>query len=598
MKEDILLKLYDYCGKKYSKKEMTDYLNKLGEKIPYHLEGIDQDNFIRNFMDWFVLERIIPETGKLLTDSYVKEHPELDEKTKQKILNTKNIIASEFVVIAKEGLNLKLKNRENGNYYPVTQVSNNPQIQANTIILGRIFPWGEIYRFAGVMALAYTPMILDSDIMKHHYEKKEIERAENILLSQSAKLTAILNKYPFQWVDGICEVLSIETGGRKNEKAKNIADKLIGEIATGHKVIQDSINPQRCKRANRKAKSELLMDKEELYNKRAGLYENGRYAEALEALSEAHRKDPEDVDTIVLLAGCYINIAHFTEAARLLLDADKLDPSNPMIKYNLGYALLCMGRVNDAMRCMKKCLRLNPEAEIKKMAKRMIKSEEHFTEKLENNYEIPLEEEFECEEKFLLAQKHLYNKQLEEAIALYEWILEKKPDFHRAIQNIGVCYIQGGKLKESLKYFERALSISPNDDLCLGNFAHAYYLLGDYEKSQEYSEKSMKYVNEPLLRDLFRLITLFIEIEQFEFARELLSKYGSTHDNAQLTFLSGVLYAKQREYLAAKEEFQSIRKYSKTAMEYFEKAKALSDGKIKDYNFEAKIAFNLSEDML
>ena len=232
MKEDILLKLYDYCGKKYSKKEMTDYLNKLGEKIPYHLEGIDQDNFIRNFMDWFVLERIIPETGKLLTDSYVKEHPELDEKTKQKILNTKNIIASEFVVIAKEGLNLKLKNRENGNYYPVTQVSNNPQIQANTIILGRIFPWGEIYRFAGVMALAYTPMILDSDIMKHHYEKKEIERAENILLSQSAKLTAILNKYPFQWVDGICEVLSIETGGRKNEKAKNIADKLIGEIAT------------------------------------------------------------------------------------------------------------------------------------------------------------------------------------------------------------------------------------------------------------------------------------------------------------------------------------------------------------------------------
>src|SRR3989344_7860851 len=232
MKDDILLGLYDYCGKKYSKKEMTDYLNKLGEKIPYHLEGIDQDNFIRNFMDWFVLERIIPETGKLLTDSYVKEHPELDEKTKQKILNTKNIIASEFVVIAKEGLNLKLKNRENGNYYPVTQVSNNPQIQANTIILGRIFPWGEIYRFAGVMALAYTPMILDSDIMKHHYEKKEIERAENILLSQSAKLTAILNKYPFQWVDGICEVLSIETGGRKNEKAKNIADKLIVEIAT------------------------------------------------------------------------------------------------------------------------------------------------------------------------------------------------------------------------------------------------------------------------------------------------------------------------------------------------------------------------------
>jgi len=41
MKDDILLGLYDYCGKKYNKTEMTDYLNKLGEKIPYHFEGID-----------------------------------------------------------------------------------------------------------------------------------------------------------------------------------------------------------------------------------------------------------------------------------------------------------------------------------------------------------------------------------------------------------------------------------------------------------------------------------------------------------------------------------------------------------------------------
>src|SRR3989338_8426781 len=98
MKEDILLKLYDYCGKKYSKKEMTDYLNKLGGKIPYHLEGIDQDNFIRNFTDWFVLERVMPETGKRMTESYVEEHPELDAETKQKILRTKDIIFSEFVV--------------------------------------------------------------------------------------------------------------------------------------------------------------------------------------------------------------------------------------------------------------------------------------------------------------------------------------------------------------------------------------------------------------------------------------------------------------------------------------------------------------------
>ncbi len=231
MKDDILLELYDYCGTKYNKKEMTAFLNQWGEKIPYHIKGIDQDNFIRNFMDWFVLERIMPETGKRLTESYVEEHPELDEETKQKILKTKNVIASEFVVIAKGGLNVKLKDRKTGNYYNVVQISNNPQIQANTMILGRIFPWGQIHRFAGVMALAYTPMILDPDIMMHHYEKKEKERAESFILSSSTKLTAVLNKYPFQWVDGICNALSLGIGGRKNDKVKDIAEKLVTNLS-------------------------------------------------------------------------------------------------------------------------------------------------------------------------------------------------------------------------------------------------------------------------------------------------------------------------------------------------------------------------------
>jgi len=73
---------------------------------------------------------------------------------------------------------------------------------------------------------------------------------------------------------------------------------------------------------------------ENLYDKGAELYKDERFGEAIEVLLEAYRKDPNDTDTIVLLAGCYTQIVHFTEAARLLLDADKLDPKNSIIKYN------------------------------------------------------------------------------------------------------------------------------------------------------------------------------------------------------------------------------------------------------------------------
>lgn len=244
MKDDILLELYNYCNKKYSREEMTAFIKSLEDEFPYHMEGMDMNTFLRNFMDWFVLEKVHPPTGKRITESYIEEHQELDEETKQKILNTKHVFLSEFVVIAKDGLNVKLKDRKNGSYYNVVQISNNPQIQANTLILGRIFPYGNIHRFAGAMALMHTPMILDTDIMMHAYEKKEIERAESILLSPSTKLTAVLNKYPFQWVDGMCEALSLGTGGRKNEKAKDIAGKIMMNFP---KIINDL--PEKSKEA-------------------------------------------------------------------------------------------------------------------------------------------------------------------------------------------------------------------------------------------------------------------------------------------------------------------------------------------------------------
>ena len=64
MKDDILLELYDYCGKKYNQKVMSEMFNMNQKEFPYHIEGIDKNNVTRNYMDWFVLEKIIPETEK------------------------------------------------------------------------------------------------------------------------------------------------------------------------------------------------------------------------------------------------------------------------------------------------------------------------------------------------------------------------------------------------------------------------------------------------------------------------------------------------------------------------------------------------------
>ena len=54
---------------------------------------------------------------------------------------------------------------------------------------------------------------------------------------------------------------------------------------------------------------------------------------------------------------------------------------------------------------------------------------------------------------------------LDEAIEAYNKLLSIKPDFARAIHQLGKLYKQLGQANESKKYFERALSLDPEDTL-------------------------------------------------------------------------------------------------------------------------------------
>ena len=152
------------------------------------------------------------------------------------------------------------------------------------------------------------------------------------------------------------------------------------------------------------------MNKEEAYDYAYRLYEDGNNSEAITVLEGLCREHPEFLDALNLYAGCLINISHFIDATRILMNAEKIDPESPEIKYNLGYALLCAGRVSDAMRYFEESLKMNPQTEAKKMAERMLKERQDFEKNIENNYPISLEEEFECYDNFLKAQRFLYSK--------------------------------------------------------------------------------------------------------------------------------------------------------------------------------------------
>ena len=221
--------IFEYAMEKYEKR-LDEFYDKFFDEFPYDYEGLGDELHFKNFIDWLMIEKKLPDTGKTIVEEFVDVHQELAEQMKQNLLGMKNVISSEFVILSKNNLELTLKDRKTGKLYPVRLHSNVSGIGRNTIIIGRIHPFGTFYRFAGAFMSYNSPMILDTDVLMNAFEEKSIERAESIVLAPHTKLTAILNKYPFQWIDSICEEIKINVKERKDAKVKLIAAKLQNNI--------------------------------------------------------------------------------------------------------------------------------------------------------------------------------------------------------------------------------------------------------------------------------------------------------------------------------------------------------------------------------
>lgn len=221
--------LFEYTMEKYEK-SLDEFYDKFFDEFPYDYEGLDDELHFKNFIDWLMIEKKLPETGKTIVEEFVDAHQELTGQIKQNLLGMKNVISSEFIVLSKNNLELTLKDRKTDKIYPARLHSNVSGIGRNTLIIGRIHPFGAFYRFAGAFMSYNSPMILDTDVLMNAFEDRSVKQAESIVLAPYTKLTAILNKYPFQWVDGICDELGIDLKERKDAKVKLIANKLQSNI--------------------------------------------------------------------------------------------------------------------------------------------------------------------------------------------------------------------------------------------------------------------------------------------------------------------------------------------------------------------------------
>lgn len=225
--ENVNQTIFEYADKKYgrqSKELFQRYINEFPEKD----WKLPDETWRNNFLAWLLFEKVFSETGMTIAEEFAENTPDLSPEMKEKVLQMKNIIRSEFLVISKNGLVLKVKDRKRDDVYNVKLCSAHP-VSPNTLIKGRIHPFGKYYRFAGVFQMSTSPLILDPDVLFGAHEKSELKRIESILLRRSSSLQSILNKYPHHWIDWICKDYGLKERLKK-EKVREIKHKIVNDL--------------------------------------------------------------------------------------------------------------------------------------------------------------------------------------------------------------------------------------------------------------------------------------------------------------------------------------------------------------------------------
>ena len=225
--ENVNQAIFEYADKKYGKRSKELFQRYIDEFPEKDLE-LPDETWRNNFLAWLFFEKALPETGMTIAEEFAKNTHDLSPEMKENVLQMKNIIRSKFLIISKKDLFLKIKDMKRNEVYKVKLHAASP-ISPNSVITGRIHPFGDHYRFAGVFLISTSPLILDPEVLLSAYENDELKRIESIPLRQSSSLQSILNKYPYHWIDWMCKYYGLKERLKK-EKILGIENKIVNDL--------------------------------------------------------------------------------------------------------------------------------------------------------------------------------------------------------------------------------------------------------------------------------------------------------------------------------------------------------------------------------
>lgn len=172
--ENVNQAIFEYADKKYGK-QSKELFQRYTDEFPEKDWELTNETWLNNFLAWLLFEKVLPETGMTIAEEFAENTSDLSPEMKEKVLQMKNIIRSEFLVISKKDLVLKIKDMKRDEVYRVKLRTASP-VAPNSLITGRIHPFGDYYRFAGVFQIRTSPLILGPEVLLGAYENDGLKR--------------------------------------------------------------------------------------------------------------------------------------------------------------------------------------------------------------------------------------------------------------------------------------------------------------------------------------------------------------------------------------------------------------------------------------
>lgn len=104
------------------------------------------------------------------------------------------------------------------------------------------------------------------------------------------------------------------------------------------------------------------------------LGDNGFLLEAVNRYNQYLKKYPDATDVIVDKGVCYYSLRNYTKASEIMKTAIETDPKHEIAHLNLGIISMAAGNKDEAKKWWNKLIKINPNSEITKRARKFIDS--------------------------------------------------------------------------------------------------------------------------------------------------------------------------------------------------------------------------------